>query len=161
MVSSMGGMFGALSQLSEEGSEQQKAFSIMETILNTLSAIMGIWAGYSEFGPLGYAAAIAQTATVTALGAATIAKMKAVTKDSAGSASVSGLTAGVSAPSAGGSNLTMTSVNPLLDEQADLNRLNAASAGNDRMQNVRVYVVDQDIRDANVRAQVVEDNSTF
>ena len=161
MVSSMGGMFGALSQLSEEGSEQQKAFSIMETILNTLSAIMGIWAGYSEFGPLGYAAAIAQTATVTALGAATIAKMKAVTKDSAGSASVSGLTAGVSAPSAGGSNLTMTSVNPLLDEQADLNRLNAASAGNDKMQNVRVYVVDQDIRDANVRAQVVEDNSTF
>ena len=161
MISSMGGVFGALSQLSEEGSEQQKAFSIMETILNTLSAIMGIWAGYSEFGPLGYAAAIAQTATVTALGAATIAKMKAVTKDSAGSASVSGLTAGVSAPSAGGSNLTMASVNPLLDEQADLNRLNAASAGNDRMQNVRVYVVDQDIRDANVRAQVVEDNSTF
>lgn len=161
VVSSMGGMFGALSQLSEEGSEQQKAFSIMETILNTLSAIMGIWAGYSEFGALGYAAAIAQTATVTALGAATIAKMKAVTKDSAGSTSVSGLTAGVSAPSTGGSSLTMTSVNPLLDEQADLNRLNAASAGNDKMQNVRVYVVDQDIRDANVRAQVVEDNSTF
>lgn len=161
IISSTAGMFGALSQLSEEGSEQQKAFSIMETILNTLSAIMGIWAGYSEFGPLGYAAAIAQTATVTALGAATIAKMKAVTKDSAGSTSVSGLSAGVSAPTAGGSNLTMASVNPLLDEQADLNRLNAASAGNDKMQNVRVYVVDQDIRDANVRAQVVEDNSTF
>ena len=160
-VSSMGGMFGALSQLSEEGSEQQKAFSIMETILNTLSAIMGIWAGWSEFGPLGYASAIAQTATVTALGAATIAKMKAVTKDSAGSTSVSGLTAGVSAPSTGGSGLTMASVNPLLDEQADLNRLNTANIGNDKMQNVRVYVVDQDIRDANVRAQVVEDNSTF
>ena len=160
-VSSMGGMFGALSQLSEEGSEQQKAFSIMETILNTLSAIMGIWAGWSEFGPLGYASAIAQTATVTALGAATIAKMKAVTKDSAGSTSVSGLSAGVSAPSAGGSNLTMASVNPLLDEQADLNRLNTAGIGSDKMQNLRVYVVDQDIRDANVRAQVVEDNSTF
>ena len=160
-ISSMGGMFGALSQLSEEGSEQQKAFSIMETILNTLSAIMGIWAGWSEFGPLGYASAIAQTATVTALGAATIAKMKAVTKDSAGSTSVSGLTAGVSAPSTGGSGLTMASVNPLLDEQADLNRLNTANIGNDKMQNVRVYVVDQDIRDANVRAQVVEDNSTF
>ena len=161
MISSTAGLFGALSQLSEEGSEQQKAFSIMETILNTLSAIMGIWAGYSEFGPFGVAAAIAQTATVTALGAATIAKMKAVTKDSAGSASVSGLTAGVSAPSAGGSNLTMTSVNPLLDEQADLNRLNTANIGNDKAQSLRVYVVDQDIRDANVRAQVVEDNSTF
>ena len=161
MISSTAGLFGALSQLSEEGSEQQKAFSIMETILNTLTSIMGIWAGYSEFGPFGVAAAIAQTATVTALGAATIAKMKAVTKDSAGSTSVSGLTAGVSAPSAGGSNLTMASVNPLLDEQADLNRLNTANIGNDKMQNVRVYVVDQDIRDANVRAQVVEDNSTF
>ena len=133
MISSTAGLFGALSQLSEEGSEQQKAFAIMETILNTLTAIMGIWAGYSKFTAFGVAAAIAQTATVTALGAATIAKMKAVTKDSAGSTSVSGLTAGVSAPSAGGSNLTMTSVNPLLDEQADLNRLNAASAGNDRM----------------------------
>ena len=161
MISSTAGLFGALSQLSEEGSEQQKAFSIMETILNTLTSIMGIWAGYSEFGPFGVAAAIAQTATVTALGAATIAKMKAVTKDSAGSTSVSGLTAGVSAPSAGGSNLTMTSVNPLLDEQADLNRLNTANIGNDKMQNMRVYVVDQDIRDAYVRAQVVEDNSTF
>ena len=161
MISSTAGLFGALSQLSEEGSEQQKAFAIMETILNTLTAIMGIWAGYSKFNAFGVAAAIAQTATVTALGAATIAKMKAVTKDSAGSTSVSGLTAGVSAPSAGGSNLTMTSVNPLLDEQADLNRLNTASAGNDRAQNLRVYVVDQDIRDANVRAQVVEDNSTF
>ena len=161
MISSTAGLFGALSQLSEEGSEQQKAFSIMETILNTLTSIMGIWAGYSEFGPFGVAAAIAQTATVTALGAATIAKMKAVTKDSAGSASVSGLTAGVSAPSTGGSNLTMASVNPLLDEQADLNRLNTANIGNDKMQNMRVYVVDQDIRDANVRAQVVEDNSTF
>ena len=161
MISSTAGLFGALSQLSEEGSEQQKAFSIMETILNTLTSIMGIWAGYSEFGPFGVAAAIAQTATVTALGAATIAKMKAVTKDSAGSTSVSGLTAGVSAPSTGGSNLTMASVNPLLDEQADLNRLNTANIGNDKMQNVRVYVVDQDIRDANVRAQVVEDNSTF
>ena len=161
MISSMGGMFGALAQLSEEGSEQQKAFAIMETVLNTLTAIMGIWAGYSEFGPFGVAAAIAQTATVTALGVATIAKMKAVTKDSAGSTSVSGLTAGVSAPSTGGSNLTMTSVNPLLDEQADLNRLNTANIGNDKMQNMRVYVVDQDIRDANVRAQVVEDNSTF
>ena len=161
MISSTAGLFGALSQLSEEGSEQQKAFSIMETILNTLTSIMGIWAGYSEFGPFGVAAAIAQTATVTALGAATIAKMKAVTKDSAGSTSVSGLTAGVSAPSTGGSGLTMASVNPLLDEQADLNRLNTANIGNDKMQNVRVYVVDQDIRDANVRAQVVEDNSTF
>ena len=161
MISSTAGLFGALSQLSEEGSEQQKAFSIMETILNTLTSIMGIWAGYSEFGPFGVAAAIAQTATVTALGAATIAKMKAVTKDSAGSTSVSGLSAGVSAPSTGGSGLTMASVNPLLDEQADLNRLNTANIGNDKMQNVRVYVVDQDIRDANVRAQVVEDNSTF
>ena len=161
MISSTAGLFGALSQLSEEGSEQQKAFAIMETVLNTLTAIMGIWAGYSKFTAFGVAAAIAQTATVTALGAATIAKMKAVTKDSAGSTSVSGLTAGVNAPSTGGSNLTMTSVNPLLDEQADLNRLNTANIGSDKMQNLRVYVVDQDIRDANVRAQVVEDNSTF
>ena len=153
MISSTAGLFGALSQLSEEGSEQQKAFAIMETILNTLTSIMGIWAGYSEFGPFGVAAAIAQTATVTALGAATIAKMKAVTKDSAGSG------ASVSAPQT--SAPTMTSVSPLLDEQADLNRLEAYGQSTQTQQNIRCYVVEQDISDAQNKVQVVEDNVTF
>lgn len=154
LLSSSIALFGALSELSEEGSEEQKAFSIMQTVLNTLQSIMGIWAGYSEMGPFGIAAAAVQTAAVTATGAATIAKMKSTTKDSASSASVAAPQ--ISTPS-------MTNVNPLLDEQSDLNRLEtSAIQGNSQEQmNMRVYVVDQDIRDANQKAEVVENNATF
>lgn len=148
-------LFGALAELSEEGSEEAKAFSIMQTILNTLQSIMGIWAGYSEMGPFGVAAAAIQTAAVTALGAATIAKMKSTTKESANSASVAAPQ--VATPS-------MATVSPLLDEQADINRLDTSGMQGDSANNpmnMRVYVVDQDIRDANYKAQVVEDNTTF
>lgn len=150
-------LFGALAELSEEGSEEAKAFSIMQTILNTLQSIMGIWAGYSEMGPFGVAAAAIQTAAVTALGVATIAKMKSTTKDSASSGSASVAAPQVSTPS-------MATVSPLLDEQADINRLDTSGMQGDSANNpmnMRVYVVDQDIRDANNRAQVVEDNTTF
>lgn len=153
--SSIASIFGSLADLMEEGSEEAKAFSIMQTILNTLQSIMGIWAGYSEMGPFGVAAAAVQTAAVTAMGAATIAKMKSTTKDSSSSASVAAPQ--ISTPS-------MTSVNPLLDEQSDLNRLETSNIqGNSSNEplNMRVYVVDQDIRDANQKAEVVENNATF
>lgn len=154
LLSSSIALFGALSELAEEGSEEQKAFSIMQTVLNTLQSIMGIWAGYSEMGPFGVAAAAVQTAAVTAMGVATIAKMKSTTKESTSSASVAAPQ--ISAPS-------MTQVSPLLDEQSDLNRLETSGMqGNSQEQmNMRVYVVDQDIRDANQKAEVVENNATF
>lgn len=155
LLSSSIELFGALSDLAEEGSEEQKAFSIMQTVLNTLQSIMGIWAGYSDMGPFGVAAAAVQTAAVVATGAATIAKMKSTTKESANSATVAAPK--VSTPS-------MATVSPLLDEQADINRLDTSGMQGDSVNNpmnMRVYVVDQDIRDANYRAQVVEDNATF
>lgn len=151
LLANTAALFGALSDMAEENSEEQKAFSIMQTILNTLQSIMGIWAGYSEMGPWGVAAAAVQTAAVTATGIATIAKMKSTTKESAGSASVAA--PNVATPS-------MTSVSPLLDEQADINRLDMSMQPNEQ-QNIRVYVVDQDIRDANQKAEVVDSNITF
>lgn len=157
LLSSSIALFGALSELAEEGSEEQKAFSIMQTVLNTLQSIMGIWAGYSEMGPFGVAAAAVQTAAVVATGAATIAKMKSTTKDSASSGSASVAAPQVSTPS-------MTTVSPLLDEQADINRLDTSGMQGDSANNpmnMRVYVVDQDIRDANYRAEVIENNTTF
>lgn len=156
ILSSSVALFGALSELAEEGSEEQKAFSIMQTVLNTLQSIMGIWAGYSPKGPLGIAAAAVQTAAVVATGAATIAKMKATTKETASSG------ASVSPPQI--STPSMATVNPLLDEQQDINRIEMSGIQGDsskNMQNLRVYVVDQDIRDANYKASVVESNSTY
>ena len=58
----------------------------------------------------------------------------------------------------------MTTVNPLLDEQQDLNRMEMSGLQGDSsktQQNLRVYVVDQDIRDANYKASVVESNATY
>lgn len=156
VLSSSAALFGALSDLAEEGSEEQKAFSIMETIINTLQAIMGTWAGYAEMGPFGLAAAAIQTAAIAATGAATIAKMKSTTKDSS-SASTSVSVPQVSAPA-------MTSVSPLLDENSDINRMDMSGLqGNSTQEekNIRVYVVDQDIREANTKAEVVEENATF
>ena len=154
LISSTAAMFGALSDLAEEGSEEQKAFAIMETIINTLQSIMGTWAGYSEMGPWGVAAAAVQTAALAATGAATIAKMKSTTKDSS--------SASVSAPQV--QTPSMTSVTPLLDETSDINRMDMSGLqGNStqEQQSLRVYVVDQDIRDANNKAEVVENNATF
>ena len=153
LLNNTAALFGALADMSEENSEEQKAFAIMETIINTLQSIMGIWAGYSEMGPWGVAAAAVQTAAVTATGIATIAKMKATTKDSAGSG------ASISAPQT--STPTMTSVSPLLNEQDDLNRLEAYGQNTPAQQNIRCYVVEQDISDAQNKVQVVEDNATF
>lgn len=154
LLSSSVELFGALSDLAEEGSEEQKAFSIMQTVLNTLQSIMGIWAGYSEMGPFGIAAAAVQTAAVTATGAATIAKMKSTTKDSASSASVAAPQ--ISTPS-------MTNVNPLLDEQSDLNRLETSGiqSNSTNEQTIKCYVVESDITDAQNKVSVVEDNATF
>lgn len=154
ITSSAANLFGALSEMSEEGSEEQKAFAIMETIINTLQSIMGTWAGYSSMGPWGVAAAAVQTAALAATGAATIVKMKSTTKDSS--------SASVSAPQV--QTPSMTSVTPLLDETSDINRMDMSGLqGNStqEQQSLRVYVVDQDIRDANNKAEVVENNATF
>lgn len=153
LLANTASLFGALADMSEENSEEQKAFAIMETIINTLQSIMGIWAGYSEMGPWGVAAAAVQTAAVTATGIATIAKMKSTTKESAGSG------ASVSTPQT--SALTMTSVSPLLNEQDDLNRLEAYGQNTQAQQSIKCYVVEQDISDAQNKVQVVEDNVTF
>lgn len=154
LLSSSVELFGALADLAEEGSEEQKAFSIMQTVLNTLQSIMGIWAGYSEMGPFGVAAAAVQTAAVTATGAATIAKMKSTTKDSASSASVAAPQ--ISTPS-------MTNVSPLLDEQSDLNRLETSGIQSNykNEQTIKCFVVESDITNAQNKVSVVEDNATF
>lgn len=147
-----GNMFGALSDLAEENSKEQKAFAIMETTINGLAAIIGTFKGYSEFGFWGWAQAIAQAATIAAETAATISKIKSTTKSSGGSGGASVTTRG----------LEMASVNPLLNEQEDINKmttLNETPQGSP--QDLRVYVVESDIEEAGQRTKVREDNSTF
>lgn len=147
-----GNMFGALSDLAEENSKEQKAFAIMETTINGLAAIIGTFKGYSEFGFWGWAQAIAQAAAIAAETAATISKIKSTTKSSGGNGGASVTTHG----------LEMASVTPLLNEQEDINKmttLNDTPQGSP--QDLRVYVVESDIEEAGQRTKVREDNSTF
>ena len=110
-------------------------------------------AGIPYVGPaLGAAAA----AAVTIAGIANINKIK--------STNMNGNNSGASVSPPQISTPTMTTVNPLLDEQQDLNRMEMSGLQGDSsktQQNLRVYVVDQDIRDANYKASVVESNATY
>lgn len=147
-------MFGALSDLMEEGSEEQKIFSIMETTIATLTGAIEAYKSMASIPIVGPALGAAAAAAVTIAGAANIAKIKDTTKDNATS----------QLSSSAMPQLSMTQVTPLLDENADLNRLttlNEEGESAQNQQNVRVYVVDQDIRDANYRAEVVQNNATF
>lgn len=146
-------VFGSLSDLMEEGSEEQKVLSIMETTISTLTGAIDAYKSMAGIPYVGPALGAAAAAAVTATGIATIAKIKSTTKESAGSG------ASVSAPQA--SAPTMTSVTPLLNEQEDLNRLEAYGQNTPAQQNIRCYVVEQDISDAQNKVQVVEDNVTF
>lgn len=151
-----GNVFGALSDLMEEGSEEQKAFSIMEATISTLVGAIDAYKSMSGIPYVGPILGAAAAAAVTLTGIATIAKIKSTTKDS------SSATPSVAAPNA--PQLSMTEVSPLLDEQADLNRLETSGIQGDsanETRNQRVYVVESDITDAQRRVNVVEDNATF
>lgn len=148
-------VFGSLSDLAEENSEQYKAFAIMETTISTLEGAINAYKSMAGIPYVGPALGAAAAAAVTIAGIANINKIRSTTKNSSGGASVSAPT--IDTPS-------MTTVSPLLDEQADMNRMDMSGMEGDSsqsQQNVRVYVVDQDIRDANRKAEVVEDNATF
>lgn len=152
-LSVAGDIFGALSDLSEENSEQAKAFAIMQTTMDTLSGAIAAYKSMAGVPYVGPVLGVAAAAAVTAAGIANIQKIRSTTKDSSSS---------VAAPQV--AMPSMTEVSPLLDEQADLNRLETSGVQGESSNgttNMRVYVVDQDIRDANHRAEVVEDNATF
>ena len=147
-------ILGSIADLYEEGSQEQKNLQIAETTINTLAGAIGAFLqGMSSYpAPYGAIIGAASAATATAAGIAQIAKIKSTSMGSSSVASPQ-----VSAPS-------MTSVSPLLDETTDLNRMTTLSEQGDsarNAQNTRVYVVEQDIRDAGHKAEVVEDNATF
>lgn len=150
-------VYATLGDLMGENAEFQKLYNIMETTMSTLTGAIDAYkslAGIPIVGPgLGAAAA----AVITAAGIANIKKISQTTKDNAESV----MSSGASLPTP---NLSMTSVTPLLDETNDVNRmtsLNEQGESTREQQNLRVYVVDQDIRDANNKAEVVESNATF
>lgn len=150
--SSVASILGSIGDLMEEGSEEQKALRIMETTINTLSGAIAAYQSMAGIPYVGPALGAAAAAAVAMAGAANIAKIKSTTKSSNSSVSVA--TPQVDAPS-------MTTVSPLLDEQADMERITTITEQQPTTQNMKVYVLEQDIRDAGDKVDVREANSTF
>lgn len=157
-LNAIGAALSAAADLEEEGSQKQKDLQIAATTINTLAGAVGAFLQGMASYPMPYGAIIGAVgaAAATAAGVAQIAKMKSSSKDS----SASGVS--VAAPSM--PELDMTEVNPLLDEQADLNRLETSGLEGDSGKNqepTRVYVLESDITDTQNRVRVLEDNATF
>lgn len=158
-LTTMGSMFDALADMEEEGSKQQRDLQVAAAVVNTLGGAIGAFLQGMASYPLPYGAIIGGIAATaaTVAGVAQIAKMKSANKGTSPSSAGS-----VAAPSM--PEMEMTEVSPLLNEQADLNRLEMSNVEGDsenREQNIRCYVVESDITDAQNKVNVVENNATF
>lgn len=160
-VASIGTLFGSLSDMFEEGSEQQKAFAIMEATINTIAGAIGAFMKASETYPAPYGQIIgaATAAAVTLSGVAQINKIKSTTKNSSGNVG------SMEAPNVNTNVNRGAIVNPLLNEESDLARLNSIPVTQEsettKPQNIKVYVTESDISDATHKAEVRDNNSTF
>lgn len=154
-LDTLGMVFGTMKDMYDENSKEYKALAIAETTISTLTGAIDAYKSMSGIPYVGPVLGAIAAAAVTAAGIANIAKIKSTNTSGSGSSSIA-------APAT--PQLSATTVTPLLDETADLNRLEESGVEGDsarEQQNMRVYVVDQDIRDANHKAKVVEDNATF
>lgn len=157
-LNAIGAALSAAADMEEEGSQKQKDLQIAATTINTLAGAVGAFLQGMATYPMPYGAIIGAigAAAATAAGVAQIAKMKSSSKGSSASS------ASVATPNM--PEMNMTEVNPLLDEQADLNRLETSGLEGDSERNqepVRCYVVESDITDTQNRVSVVENNATF
>lgn len=163
-VDAASAILGSLADIYEENSEgneqaaqQAKNLRIASTIIDTISgavsAYMGAIKAYAEIPGLGPVMGAIQAATVVAAGMAEVEKIRNtdVDKDSAPSASSSGMSAAVSAP--------------VLPEEMPQTRILTSAEDEDRLNRMaydqRVYVVYSDIAQAGRRVQVRDSEATF
>lgn len=139
--------------------ETVKAFQItaavIDTISGAISAFMGTWKD-DTIQPVFLKGALAavNAAAVTAAGIGQIANLKAT---QFGSSSVGG--SGSVGRSATSIDFSGVNVNPILDENADINRLSTltTTTGGDN----RVYILQSDITDSNEQVQIRQNETTF
>lgn len=137
-----------------EGSEKWKALKISQAVITTIhGALSAFMSGFNSGvpAPWNIALGISTAAAAAATGAAEISKIKN-TQMGSGNSSISG----ISASSGAG-------VEPLLNEQYDLQRLTNLSLQSDDFLpgKTQVYVLESDIQEVGTRVQVRENNATF
>lgn len=155
-AAAVAGILGGLSDLMEEGSKEAKALALMEATVNTAAgAVAAYKAGVSTITvPAWAGAALGATMAAATIvqGMAQIKAIKATNKDNA--ESTSGQIS---------SSMSAVGVTPLLDENADLERLQnlSISPDSETQRDTRVYVLESDIRDMQHKVDVRDGDATF
>ena len=151
VASAMSDILGSITDTMEQGTEEWKALKIVQATIDTIQGgIAGFMSGVNSGLPAPYnlILAAATAATVVATGIAEIAKIRntKVSKGSSGGGSVS-------APSASAVSVNATQVTPTRQVQTDEDIAN--------LPDTKVYVLEEDITNAQKKVQVTTDNATY
>lgn len=157
---------GKISQ--EEAEKEFERTKKVQVAMATISMLAGVAqaiSGAMELGPiLGPILGAINAATVIASGVAQIREIKKQKLDSGGETTANVSAASTPTAPSVNDNLSMVSVNPLLNEELDSNSLQSMQTQNSYENNnkdVKVYVVEEDIREVANKVNVRENNTDF
>ena len=149
-------------EITKEEAEKQfetvKSLQIVAATIDMFSGAVQAYATAQSLGPIaGPIVGSINAAAVTAMGIANINQIKS---QKFGSSSTSGASTPAQATrEAVNIDFSGVSVNPLLDEQADINRMTTLSETQPSEQ--RVYILQSDIADSQRQVEVRQSNTTF
>lgn len=156
-VNYFGGIINQFTQFTmqhnKEGTEAYRSAQITQTIVSTLSGMVGAFSqAMTIYGPTPWGMGIGAAAATALgiLGAMQVAKIKQANPNS-----------GIDSSSS--SSMSSVGVEPLLNEQYDLQRMTNLSLQGDSYSpgSTQVYVLESDIQEVGTRVQVREQNATF
>ena len=151
VASSVSDILGSISDTMEQGTEEWKALKIVQATIDTIQGgIAGFMSGVNSGLPAPYnlILAAATAASVVATGVAQIAKIRStqVSKNSGGGGNVS-------TPSASAVSVNATQVTATRNVQTDEDIAN--------LPDTRVYVLEEDITNAQKKVEVTTENATY
>lgn len=152
VASSVSDILGSISDTMEQGTEEWKALKIIQATIDTIQGgIAGFMSGVNSGLPAPYnlILAAATAASVVATGVAQIAKIRStqVSKNSSGGSG------SVSTPSASAVSVNATQVTATRNVQTDEDIAN--------LPDTRVYVLEEDITNAQKKVEVTTENATY
>lgn len=147
MASTVGDILGSISDMEEEGSEQQKNLAIAGATINTIAGAIGAYAqaAASIAPPYGLILGALNAAAVTAAGVAQIQKIKQVKPDGSGDIS--------SPPS--------VSVPMVVNASPDFSQTVDGAMTQTSIRDQRVYVLEHDITETQNKVEVAEARASY
>lgn len=151
MANGIGSILGSLSDMMEEGSEEQKGLAIAATTIQMLVGIATALSGVftTKTGPWDIALAAVQAASIAASGIASITKIKNVSKDGSG--------ASVSMPSS----VPSIDINSVMGSIPDFSQTLDGAMTQTSIKDQRVYVTEHDITETQTKVRVQQAAATY